>query len=82
MASARRHRYPQCRRSGKIRYRWHADAVQALQLARRQAQLALLRGAATVHRHEKRIYRCGACGGWHLTSRSQVDFGLRADPAV
>lgn len=54
--------------SGKVRFRDHRDAVNALH------QIANARSVArdlqlTSNRRECRTYRCTACKGWHLTSR-------------
>ncbi len=62
-----------CRRTGKKRWRDHAEAVRALHLASaaRSAVADIRSGAETDHR-EVRSYRCSDCGGWHLTSQPSL----------
>lgn len=67
MAARRRHRWPKCSASGKLRYRTSADAVEALRHAQSAVWFADVLGGETSHR-ERRCYGCPACGGFHLTS--------------
>lgn len=63
----RRHRFPTCPETGKVRFGEHKDATQALRLARISAGRDL-----ASRRREARSYRCGSCRGWHLTSMQFV----------
>jgi len=65
--AARRHRWPKCSASGKLRYRTHQDAVEALHRAHGAVWAAGAFGGSTGHR-ERRCYDCSSCGGYHLTS--------------
>lgn len=47
------------------RYRSESDARTALSHARSQRRNGL------EHRQEARVYFCGMCSGWHLTSREK-----------
>ena len=49
----------------KARYRSEPDARTALSHARSQRRNGL------EHRQEVRVYYCGMCSGWHLTSREK-----------
>lgn len=57
-----RHECPICDLSGKRRYRDQSQARDALGVA------AWQRATGNRRRRECRVYRCPACGGWHLTS--------------
>ncbi|GIG20647.1 hypothetical protein Cch01nite_13710 [Cellulomonas chitinilytica] len=70
------HRAPVCPESGKRRYRDHHQATDALTSTRRQRTDDLARVGAT-RRRESRLYRCGSCLGFHLTSPVE-----RVPPAV
>lgn len=61
------HRAPECRDSGKRRYRDRHQATDALNSARRQRAHDLAHEGATT-RHEARAYKCDSCKGFHLTS--------------
>lgn len=65
----RHHHWPRCPYSGKVRFREHADATEALRNARRTILAAARDDVPTTHR-ETRSYKC-RCGGWHLTSQPQ-----------
>lgn len=70
------HRRARCHRdrscpSGKVRYRDHSAAVSALHSADTARHFAELEGTAT-RRRETRIYACGLCHGFHLTSQSYL----------
>lgn len=54
-----------CPVSRKIRFRDHAEAVQALHAA----QVARVFSSGNTQRQECRSYACMACQGWHLTSQ-------------
>jgi hypothetical protein len=55
---------------GKIRYRDHDEAVNALHHAQNMRVIATeLTGSST--RNEKRTYFCGLCKGHHLTSQEE-----------
>lgn len=53
-----------CPRTGKRRYRDHAEAVRGLHAA------TAARSMGCDQRRETRVYECLACRGWHLTSRT------------
>lgn len=57
--------------SGKLRYRDHDAAVTALHSTANARHLAELNGMPT-HRRESRIYACGLCHGFHLTSQNYL----------
>jgi hypothetical protein len=56
-----RRRLPRCPATGKVRFRDHHDATQALAAARR---------STSDRRREQRSYLCATCRGFHLTSRA------------
>lgn len=56
-----RRQLPRCQATGKVRFRDHHHATQALTAARR---------SASERRREQRSYLCAACRGFHLTSRA------------
>lgn len=53
---------------GKVRYRDKKEAVAALHRIHNKVLYAKWEHRGT-HRHETRSYLCGACHGWHLTSK-------------
>ena len=61
------HALPVCE-TGKLRYRDRTQAGDALTIARHQGAAARSLGEHT-SRNECRVYACGACGGFHLTSK-------------
>lgn len=68
LRSRSRSRVTRCEHTGKIRYREHHHATQAVTAARRMRTHALLTGGVCSNRVD-RSYRCEHCDGWHLTSR-------------
>lgn len=64
---AKKHRYPRCAETGKIRYDEHKGATDAVRAARRQRRTAELYGGVCSNRID-RSYACPHCGGWHTTS--------------
>lgn len=52
--------------SGKLRYKDHEMAIEALHKAWRSGAIALRETGSTT-RNEKRAYKCDGCKGWHLT---------------
>jgi len=59
-----------CRGTGKKRWRDHGEAVRALhQAANARRDVDRRGGGASTDHREVRTYRCGSCGGWHLTSQ-------------
>lgn len=65
---AKKHRYPRCTATGKLRYGEHKDATEAVRTARRERRTAELNGGRCVNRVD-RSYSCQHCGGWHTTSK-------------
>lgn len=61
------HALPVCE-TGKLRYRDRTQAGDALTIARHQGAAARSLDEHT-NRNECRVYACGACGGFHLTSK-------------
>ena len=62
--------HPQCDTTGKRRFRDRHDA--GLELRRLSRSRARLDAEGAQHSiHVVRSYECGACGGWHLTSRPE-----------
>lgn len=59
---------PRCPRSGKVRFRDHREAVDALQTAMNSRSRAEFAGFGS-RRNECRTYECNMCHGWHLTSQ-------------
>lgn len=57
-----------CPMSGKVRFRDHEEAVEAIKAAATQRQWHAAEGTET-RRRECRTYRCEVCKGWHLTSQ-------------
>lgn len=64
----RKHRFPLCPSTGKIRYHERNDATYAVRSARRMRSRAAVHGGSCTNRVE-RSYRCPDCLGWHLTSQ-------------
>jgi hypothetical protein len=65
-------------KSGKIRYRDHEEAINALHRTQSRAAVAL-EITGNTSRAEKRTYYCALCNGFHLTSQvSQMDFQVAA----
>jgi len=58
---SKKNQLPRCPKTGKIRHRTELDAKIILSKC----------GSPTSNtaREEKRVYRCGHCKGWHLTSK-------------
>jgi hypothetical protein len=56
-----------CARTGKRRFRDHAEAIAALHAAGNARADSAGRGLQS-RRREIRCYSCGWCRGWHLTS--------------
>ena len=65
--------------SGKLRYRDHEMAIEALHKAWRGGGIAMRETGFTT-RNEKRVYSCDRCKGWHLTHNETWagSFGLAA----
>jgi hypothetical protein len=63
------HELPTCPRSGKVRYRDHAQARFALS-GMRALRLAAEANGVESARQEVRVYQCGMCDGWHATSQA------------
>jgi hypothetical protein len=53
---------------GKVRFRDHEEAVEALHRADCARSRSVADGATSTHR-AVRTYYCPRCGGYHLTSR-------------
>jgi len=66
-ATIGKHSLPTCAASGKIRYRDHHQANDALSSTKWRRRLDELSGIES-KRNETRSYRCGECRGWHITS--------------
>lgn len=62
-----RHNPPRCATTGKLRYRDHRQASDALSSTRWRRRLDQLDGIES-KRNETRSYKCPHCGGWHITS--------------
>ena len=62
-----KHDLPTCPTTGKVRYRDHRQASDALSSTRWKRRLDELDGISS-RRNETRSYRCPDCGGWHITS--------------
>jgi hypothetical protein len=65
----RRHRFPLCPVTGKLRLGERKDARLALKDCQRMRASAAADGM-TSGRRECRAYRCQHCAGWHLTSQA------------
>lgn len=52
--------------SGKLRYKDHEMAIEALHKALNAGSRAM-RDTGFTRRNEKRAYACAQCKGWHLT---------------
>ena len=63
----RKHACPVCPESGKIRYRDHKQAGDALRSAKWRRRIDDLVGVDS-RRNEARAYKCADCKGWHTTS--------------
>lgn len=62
-----KHNLPVCAATGKIRYRDHRQATDALSSAKWKRRLDEYAGIAS-NRNETRSYKCLECTGWHITS--------------
>lgn len=65
-----------CPVTGKVRWRDHEEAIQALHVAMNAKATARSYGVES-RRNECRVYVCPACRRWHLTSwMTASGFGL------
>ena len=67
----RRHRLPTCPTTGKLRYRDHDQARDALGSTTERRLRAESEGL-TSNRREIRTYKCSFCAGWHSTSQPDL----------
>ena len=77
MRSKKKHQHKESQRCscGKVRFRDHEQAIDALHRIYNSAKSAL-EEYGTTHRQECRSYQCGLCFGWHLTSRASIGQAL------
>lgn len=62
---------------GLVLCRWAGWKVSHATAGAARAALVQAREAADERRHRKlprRVYPCGLCGGWHLTSQSRTQY--------
>lgn len=66
----KRYKHRSVVRCKKVRYHDHEEAVDALRTIRTYRSYAA--DEVNPARLERRVYSCGICKGWHLTSQSLI----------